>query len=125
MEVEMSVPSVNHVEWMTSDHHALIEFMHELFGWEFQPFGPDYSLYSPEGDKATVGVGRRDGLTAGSGTPNVVIEVDSIDATLEKATALGGEAVVPKTLISPEIGSSAYVKAPDGNIIGLFESVKL
>ena len=110
MEVEVSVPSVNHLEWMTGDHRALMQFMHALFGWEFQSFGPDYFLYSPHDDKATVGIGRRDGLTAGNGVPNVVIAVDSIDVTLEKAIALGGEAVVPKTLISSEIGAAPTLK---------------
>ena len=120
----MNMPSVSHVEWMTSDHDALKDFMHKLFGWEFQPFGPSYFIYIPGGDKASVGIGQRDGLSTGSGTPNVVIEVDSIDVTCEKATTLGGEVVVPKMLISPEMGSSAYIKAPDGNIIGLYELVK-
>jgi predicted enzyme related to lactoylglutathione lyase len=39
----------------------------------------------------------------------------------EKAKALGGEVAVPKTTI-PGMGSFAFVKAPDGNLIGLFET---
>jgi len=48
------------------------------------------------------------------------MDVVSIDACFEKAKALGGEAAVPRT--SMGIGSFAFVKAPDGNLMGLFET---
>lgn len=54
------------------------------------------------------------------GTPNVYIEVASIDACLEQAQLLGGGVAVPKTKV-PGMGSFAFVKAPDGNLIGLHE----
>jgi predicted enzyme related to lactoylglutathione lyase len=40
---------------------------------------------------------------------------------VEKAQALGGGVAVPKTTI-PDMGSFVFVKAPDGNLIGLHET---
>jgi predicted enzyme related to lactoylglutathione lyase len=60
------------------------------------------------------------GATAG-GTPNVYLTVKSLDDTLAKAQKLGGTVAVPKTVIAGDMGAFAFVKAPDGNLIGLHE----
>jgi len=48
---------------------------------------------------------------------------DSIDAVLERAQQGGGKTVTPKTLIQKDVGWSAAFRDPDGNMIGLYESV--
>lgn len=48
------------------------------------------------------------------------VNVDDIDAYLEKATSLGGKTVVPRVDI-PNYGSFAWFSDPDGNTIGLWK----
>lgn len=110
--------AVTHVEWVTTDAPALCSFLTSLFGWEFQTFSGDYSLYgSPDG--ITVGVLTFGGASPG-GTPNVYIEVDSIDRLFALAQELGGGIAVPKREIA-QAGCYGFIKAPDGNLIGLHE----
>ena len=51
------------------------------------------------------------------------VQVDSIDAAIEKAKKLGGNVALPKTPI-PGMGAYAAVTDPEGNIVGLWEVVK-
>jgi len=50
-----------------------------------------------------------------------VIEVDSIDETLERIGSMGGSTVVGKTPVG-EMGSAAYFTDPEGNVVGLWEN---
>jgi len=43
------------------------------------------------------------------------------DEILAKGQKLGGVVAVPKTVIAGGMGAFAFVKAPDGNLIGLHE----
>lgn len=52
--------------------------------------------------------------------PVVVIGVQSVDDSLEHAEAAGAERGHGKQPI-PGIGWSAYVRDPEGNVIGLFQ----
>jgi predicted enzyme related to lactoylglutathione lyase len=58
-----------------------------------------------------------------SQTPNPVITigVDSIDETLARVDAGGGETIVPRTPI-PGMGAFAYFKDSEGNTMGLWET---
>lgn len=115
----MEKPAITHIEWATTSLEQLRDFCANLFGWEFQAFGEGYYTYNPPGG-VSVGLMHNDRAHPG-GTPNVYIKVESIDACVEKAQALGGGVAVPKTTI-PDMGSFAFVKAPDGNLIGLHET---
>lgn len=113
---------VTHIEWQSKDYKGLAKFMSDLFGFKFDQFGEGYMYYTPGNDGVSIGISHdtRD-LTPG-GTPNVYISVKSIDDMLAKAQKLGGTVAVPKTIISQDMGGFAFVKAPDGNLIGLHES---
>ena len=54
-------------------------------------------------------------------TPVVTIGVDSVDDTLKKVEAGGGSVVRPKTEI-PGMGSFAYFKDIEGNVLGVWEN---
>lgn len=43
----------------------------------------------------------------------------SVEAALQRARAAGGEVVVERTLITPEIGYFAQIRDPEGNLVGL------
>lgn len=115
----MEPPAITHVEWATARLEQTKAFLTGLFGWEFQPFGEGYYSYNPPGG-VSVGLMQDQHGAHSGGTPNVYIEVASIEAYLEQAQLLGGGVAVPKTNV-PGMGSFAFVKAPDGNLIGLHE----
>jgi predicted enzyme related to lactoylglutathione lyase len=48
------------------------------------------------------------------------VDVPSVDAALDKATALGGKVALPKTAV-PGVGAFAAIIDPDENICGLWE----
>lgn len=49
----------------------------------------------------------------------VYIAVDDVQASLDKAVALGGKALLPVTNILS--GQCSWIADPDGNVIGLFK----
>ena len=55
--------------------------------------------------------------------PVVVVDVPSIDATLERIPDLGGTVVGEKTAVG-EMGFAAYVSDPEGNVVGLWETAR-
>jgi predicted enzyme related to lactoylglutathione lyase len=60
---------------------------------------------------------------AATSGPVLVVDVDSIDATLERVGGMGGSTVVGKTPVG-DMGFAAYFTDPEGNVIGLWETVK-
>lgn len=118
----MLVNIVTHVEWQSNDYKGFAKFMTDLFGFKFDPFGEGYMFYTPGGDGVSIGISQdRQGASAG-GTPSVVITVASVDDALAKGQKLGGVVAVPKTVIAGDQGAFAFIKAPDGNLIGVHEA---
>ncbi len=118
----MAINIVTHIEWQSKDYKGLAKFMTDLFGFKFDPFGEGYMFYTPGGDGVSIGISHDTQGTNAGGTPSVYISVKSIDDVLAKVQKLGGSVAVPKEMISPEMGSFAFIKAADGNLIGLHES---
>jgi predicted enzyme related to lactoylglutathione lyase len=114
-------PLVSHVEWCCRDLQRAAAFFNRLFGWEFQRFSEHYLLHTPPSGVA-VGLMEKSTFTPGDGCL-VFVQVDRIEPTLEHAVALQGEVAVCKTEI-PGYGWYAQLKDPDGNIVGLFETIK-
>ncbi len=110
--------TINQIEWGSADVERLKAFVSALFGWEFAPLVPGYYFYRPA-EGPGIGLMQNPQCQAG-GTPNVYIKVASIRDCLEKTQALGGSVAVPETPL-PGLGSFAFVKAPDGNLIGLHQ----
>jgi predicted enzyme related to lactoylglutathione lyase len=54
-------------------------------------------------------------------SPTIYLGVQSVEASIAKATAAGGKVVTPRTPI-PGMGAYARVADTEGNVIGLFES---
>jgi predicted enzyme related to lactoylglutathione lyase len=54
--------------------------------------------------------------------PVITIGVTSIDDSLKKVEAGGGSTVQPRTEI-PGMGAFAYFKDPEGNVVGLWETL--
>jgi len=53
--------------------------------------------------------------------PAIAIQVDSIDASIQKAIAAGGKVVMPKKEIGG-MGYYAYISDTEGNTLGLWQN---
>ena len=111
---------VVHWEIAGKDGEQLQQFYGSLFDWKIQ-HEPQMSYYmvQPGGDGG-IGGGI---FSAPDGAPpylTLYVQVDDLQAYLEKAESLGGKTVVPPTPI-PNIGSFAMFSDPDGNTVGLFK----
>ena len=110
---------VIHFEIGGRDAPALQEFYRNLFEWEIDAENPmDYAFVN-------TGEG---GLNGGIHQPaeqppyiTVYVQVDDVQAYLDKAEALGGKTVLPLTSI-PDVGQMAWLQDPEGNKIGLWRS---
>jgi len=55
--------------------------------------------------------------------PVITIGVDAIDDSLKKVEASGGSTITPRTPI-PNMGAFAYFKDSEGNVVGLWETMR-
>jgi uncharacterized protein len=122
---------VVHFEVPFDDGDRARGFYKEVFGWqlmEMPDMGYTIVMTGPSGDSGPTESGfinggmlsRRQAATSG---PVVVVDVDSIDAALEKIGGLGGSTVTGKTPVG-DMGYAAYFKDPEGNVIGLWETAR-
>jgi hypothetical protein len=108
---------VIHAEVVGKDQVALQRFFGQLFGWKLDTNNPGgYGMSSADETGIVVGVGAtRDGS---AGHVTFYVTVSDIDATLARATELGGRVVMPK--MSPGEGATiALVADPEGHVVGL------
>jgi len=100
-----------------ADDGPLVAFYGQLFGWSLQGF-PGYTAIDTRGG-AGINGGIRKSLT---GVPwsTFYVETDDLQATLGRASSLGGSAVLPAT----DIGGAAIALFgdPDGLLVGLVQA---
>lgn len=112
-----------HFELASDNLEQTAAFYRDVFGWKIEKWeGPvDYWLVTT-GDESTPGINGGLMKTSGEfhGTINT-IEVDNIDATIEKVQAHGGEVILPKDAI-PGVGYQAYFRDNAGIIVGLHQA---
>ena len=109
--------AVVHFEVGAADDGPLVAFYRELFGWGLQGFsGGGYTMIDTRG-----GVGINGGIgksQAGEPWSTFYVETDDLQATLDKANALGGTTVMPVTNFGGAV-TLAMFNDPDGLLIGL------
>ena len=109
-------------ECNTTDIEKSKSFYTELFGWELEVFKPgeiDYPMISV-GGATHGGFGA---LEPGSGTPAHwlgVVWVESVDATVDKAKASGGN-VLREAMDMPEVGRFAVIADPAGAAVSIYQ----
>ena len=112
----MSNPVV-HFEIGCRDSAKTQKFFSDLFDWQIEQQGPAAMIAAASDD----GIGGH--ITALGHEPHnyvtVYVNVDDIQAYLDKAESLGGKTVIPKTEI-PGMGDFAWFADIDGNTIGLW-----
>jgi predicted enzyme related to lactoylglutathione lyase len=128
--VEMS-GRVVHFEVPFDDGDRARSFYKEIFGWQLQEMpemGYTMVMSGPSGDRGPTESGFiNGGMMAREGGPAqgpvIVVDVDSIDATLEKISGQGGSTVSARMPVG-DMGFAAYAKDSEGNVIGLWETAK-
>jgi predicted enzyme related to lactoylglutathione lyase len=120
---------VVHFEIPADDENRAREFYRSIFGWEFQvlpEMGYSLAMTTPMDEHGRPSVSgsingglfkRGEGLTA----PVVTVDVDDIDAALEKISKQGGSVHREKMEV-PGSGWNAYFKDSEGNIVGLWQN---
>ncbi len=123
---------VVHFEIPTDDLARAKEFYGSIFGWELEDMqgGMPYTIVRTtpvdEQQMPTEPGAINGGMmqrTSETPTPVLTIGVGSVDDALKKVEAGGGSTVTPKTEI-PGMGSFAYIKDTEGNVIGLWENAE-
>jgi uncharacterized protein len=121
---------VVHFEIPYDDGDRARSFYKAAFDWDIvqMPDMGDYTLVmtGPSGDQGPSEAGFINGgmlsrEMSATRHPVVVVDVPSIDATLERIPELGGSVVAGKTAVG-EMGFAAYVTDPEGNVVGLWET---
>ncbi|MBP1648623.1 MAG: Glyoxalase/bleomycin resistance protein/dioxygenase [Bacteroidetes bacterium] len=113
----MAAP-VTHFEIMARDAQRAKEFYAKLFGWSYNDM--------PEMAYGMVDTGVKMGINGGVGqvqenqAPCVTfyVQVEDLQAHLDKAVNLGGTVIVPVTDVAGVV-TFAQFKDPDGNMVGL------
>jgi predicted enzyme related to lactoylglutathione lyase len=96
------------------------DFYAKLFDWKITPYGP----------AGMVATGQDTGIQGhinvlGHEPHNYVtiyVQVDDLQAYLNKAASMGGKTLVPPTEV-PGMGQFAWFADPEGSIIGLWKPV--
>jgi predicted enzyme related to lactoylglutathione lyase len=123
------MPRVVHFEIHATEPEQLIAFYSSLFGWTFDKAeGMEYWLIgtgSPEEPGIGGGLVKRPVPgPADSAVLNAfpcTVQVDSVDGSLSRAAELGAVVALPKMAVGG-VGWLAYIRDPDGNLLGLLES---
>ena len=122
---------VVHFEIPADDAERARGFYGSVFDWQLQPMeGYEYTLaLTTAVDQETQAPTEPGAINGGirarapeTPTPVIVIEVPSIDESLRKVEAAGGTTVAPRVEM-PGFGAYAYFKDPEGNVLGLWETL--
>lgn len=115
-EIEMGQPVV-HFEIGCRNSGKTSDFFAQLFGWQMQPMGPATMINTGAGS------GIQGHISALGHEPfqytTFYVQVDDVQAYLDKAAALGGKTVVPPVEIPT--GTFAWFADLDGNTVGLWK----
>ncbi len=109
---------VTHFEVNAKDAARVREFFSNLFGWKIE--------VEPTMNYGMVDTGVKMGINGGvgqiqeNGQPNVrfYVQVEDLQAHLDKAVSLGGSIVMPIQEV-PNMVALAMIADPEGNVIGL------
>lgn len=105
---------IDYIEFPATDISATQRFYHEVFGWNFEDYGPEYTSFS-------------DGRLAGGfwkvpkvadGGVLVVLYAANLEGMLEKVKAAGGRIV--KEIFSFPGGRRFQFKDPNGNELAVW-----
>ncbi len=124
---------VTHFEIPVDKMDRAKKFYAEAFGWNIMTVpgmapGQDYTMANgtkvdEKGMNVEVGAVNGGMVMRGKPVKNpvITIEVDDMDAAIEKIKKLGGKILMPKTAMA-EMGFFGYFEDSEGNMMGLWQS---
>ncbi|MCD9086577.1 VOC family protein [Stenotrophomonas sp. SY1] len=84
---------IDYVEFASRDPAASRRFFEQVFGWQFEDYGPDYTAF--DDGELQGGFFRGVPVTAQVGAPLVVLYADFLAPVQEAVQAHGGEVIKP------------------------------
>ena len=124
------MPRPIHFEIHAADPDRAIAYYRALFGWKFDKWeGPMPYWLVTTGDDGTPGINgglmqRMGGAPTDGAAVNAwvcTVDVESVDDMVARSSAQGGTVAMPRMAV-PGVGWLAYVKDPEGNILGLMQN---
>lgn len=129
---------MNRVMWFdipVSDVNKGAAFYSDVFGWNVLPLDDmdaqddlSFRIAQTDTSDAPDRPNRPGAINGGIVTrsigimqPTILIEVDDIAQKIEEVMAAGGSKVTDKKALPLAYGHFAYVRDPEGNVIGLWE----
>jgi predicted enzyme related to lactoylglutathione lyase len=109
--------TIDYVEFQADDLAAVQRFYSQVFGWEFEDYGPDYTSFK---DGRIAGGFSRGTVSPGSG-PLIVIFVDDLRLTEQQVREAGGR--ISKEIFSFPGGSRFHFIDPCGNELAAWSEV--
>jgi predicted enzyme related to lactoylglutathione lyase len=121
---------VVHFEIPFDDGDRARAFYGEAFGWQIMPLpemGYTLVMTGPSGDTGPTEAGFINGgmmqrdhpFTA----PNIVLDVENLEAALSAIEAAGGKTVSTRQPVG-DMGFTAYFTDTEGNLVGLWETAQ-
>lgn len=114
---------VSIVEIPTTDFTRAVKFYQEILNVSIEEIdmaGTQMGLFPGDGDTVNVALVRGDEYKPSiDGTLVYLNAGDDLQITLDKIESNGGKVIVPKTIISPEIGFFAMFTDTEGNKMAL------
>ena len=109
---------VVHFEVVAKDGDAAQEFYSRLFDWKLDADNPmNYgTLEAPESGGIGGGIGPAP--EGSSGHLTFYVQVDDLQAYLDKAESLGGKTIMPPTEVPDQV-TFALFSDPQGNTVGI------
>jgi predicted enzyme related to lactoylglutathione lyase len=108
---------VVHFEVLGTNAEATQSFYAGVFDWPMEKVMDTYAMVKPGGETDIPG-GVGSAMPGSSGHSTFYVEVEDLQATLEKIEAAGGSTVQPPMDV-PGGPSIALFHDPDGNLVGL------
>ena len=113
---------VVHFEIAGPDGPALQQYYRDLFGWNVEVTGEEMGFYGlAQANEGGIGggiLGTQEGMPPNYVT--VYIQVDDLQAALDKISDNGGTSLMPPMEIAPGMGSIAMFTDPADNFLGLY-----
>ena len=124
---------VVHFEIPAEDLDRANEFYKRIFGWQIKDVSMNGMTYfiattvSTDSKNMPMEAGAINGglmkRSKDVRSPVFAIDVDSIDEYTKKIKSAGGEVVMPKMQVG-DMGYYAYVKDTEGNVFGIWETIR-
>jgi uncharacterized protein len=113
---------VIHFEVIGKDGPALQRFYGDLFGWTINADNPmNYGIVDNGGQGINGGIGPAP--EGGSGHVTFYVEVEDVQASLDKAKELGGSPIFGPTEVPGGGPTIALFNDPEGHLVGLVKGM--